>query len=268
MQVLSGLLPLAVCCVVIAATPIRQEGTSGTALDDGIKAIDFYLKGNTDLKCGWERGTFMLGLIELYKASKSQHLLDYAMNWGNHYEWKLCNFDTRVGGALSAMDPPGIENANNQLCGATYIELYKLDGASNKTMIAATMAEFDSEISDPKTTSYWSWVDALFMAMNPYARLGGVTGEQKYFDKMFANFNASCLEGPVPDKTYAFWSDEYHLFYRDDRFLKSTTFWGRGNGWAMGALVAALQNSPASDPHTDVLYRLAVVVTCFSCCEG
>lgn len=41
--------------------------------------------------------------------------------------------------------------------------------------------------------------------------------------------------GPVPDETYAFWSDSYHLFYRDDRFLKSSTFWGRGNGWAMGA---------------------------------
>eukprot|EP00041_Stephanoeca_diplocostata_P023072 m.560978 g.560978 ORF g.560978 m.560978 type:complete len:349 (+) comp22212_c2_seq36:575-1621(+) len=170
------------------------------------------------------------------------------------YKWLLCDSpDANARSVTIGRDvPPGTHDADNQLCAATYIELYRLTGQSNQTMIAATMAEFDSEISDPKTTSYWSWVDALFMAMNPYARLGGVTGEQKYFDKMFANFNASCLEGPVPDKTYAFWSDEYHLFYRDDRFLKSTTFWGRGNGWAMGALVAALQNSPASDPHTDV----------------
>eukprot|EP00041_Stephanoeca_diplocostata_P023075 m.561056 g.561056 ORF g.561056 m.561056 type:complete len:184 (+) comp22212_c2_seq44:75-626(+) len=141
MQVLSGLLPLAVCCVVIAATPIRQEGTSGTALDDGIKAIDFYLKGNTDLKCGWERGTFMLGLIELYKASKSQHLLDYAMNWAESYKWLLCDSpDANARSVTIGRDvPPGTHDADNQLCAATYIELYRLTGQSNQTVVPVVL---------------------------------------------------------------------------------------------------------------------------------
>lgn len=31
---------------------------------------------------------------------------------------------------------------------------------------------------------YWDWADALFMGMNPYARLGNVTGESKYHDQV------------------------------------------------------------------------------------
>ena len=34
------------------------------------------------------------------------------------------------------------------------------------------------------------------------------------------------------------------LFYRDDRFLGTNTFWGRGNGWAITAMVRSLQVLP------------------------
>jgi hypothetical protein len=71
-----------------------------------------------------------------------------------------------LGANTDAAAPKGEENANNQLCGATYIELYKLDGARNATMLADTVREFDSEIADAASVSDWSWVDALFMAMN------------------------------------------------------------------------------------------------------
>ena len=108
------------------------------------------------------------------------------------------------------------------------------------------------------------WVDALFMAMNTWSRIGNVTGDQRYFDQQFKLFSAAALEGPSGNTppgrppapgvkaTYHFWSDQYNLFYRDDRFLNTTTFWGRGNGWAIGALVAALEYTPAADPHRAV----------------
>ena len=57
-------------------------------------------------------------------------------------------------------------NANNQLCGATFAELYLLDGATNATMLTSTKAILGAEIADPTHTSnLWSWVDALHMAM-------------------------------------------------------------------------------------------------------
>ena len=55
-------------------------------------------------------------------------------------------------------------------------------------------------------------------------------------------------------KSYGFWNSSASLFYRDDRFLGSSVFWGRGNGWALGALVAAIEWGQVSDPFRTV-YR-------------
>ena len=207
-----------------------------------------HLDANDEFSCTWTRSTFSLGLTTLVKAQgapfNQSATHDYLLRWADHFEWQLC-------GGKDSLLPSGPELADNQLCGATYAELYAMDGMRNKTWIADTIKEFDMEISG-NMTSVWSWVDALFMAMNTWSRIGAVTGEQKYFDQMFYDFSAAALEGPVDGKTYHFWSDEHNLFYRDDRFLNSTTFWGRGNGWAMGALVAALQHIPASSPHRAV----------------
>ena len=60
--------------------------------------------------------------------------------------------------------------------------------------LAGTLAEFDAEINEGDT-SLWSWVDALFMAMNTWSRIGSVTGDQKYFDQQFKLFSAAALEG-------------------------------------------------------------------------
>jgi rhamnogalacturonyl hydrolase YesR len=45
---------------------------------------------------------------------------------------------------------------------------------------------------------------------------------------------------------------------RADRFLGGGIFWGRGNGWALGALVAALEFGEPADAHRatyEVIYR-------------
>ena len=39
----------------------------------------------------------------------------------------------------------------------------------------------------------WSWIDAIHMGINPYARLGNVTGDAKYLDKMFELFNQTAF---------------------------------------------------------------------------
>jgi hypothetical protein len=116
-------------------------------------------------------------------------------------QWKLCDpkkQSTQPSGlGEKRLDaPPGTQDADHQLCGATYAELYALDGKRNQTMIADTLRELDSEISNNQT-SLWSWVDATFMAMNTWARIGSVTGEQKYFDQMFYDFSAAALEVSV-----------------------------------------------------------------------
>lgn len=200
----------------------------------------------------------MLGMTQLVKASDAgsnqSSAREFLFHWAEHYEWKLCNEKSTTHANLKL--PTGAALADNQLCGATYAELYAMDGMRNKTWIADTLKELDLEIAN-NSTSLWSWVDTFFMAMNTWSRIGTITGEQKYFDQQFYDFSAAALEGPT-NATYHFWSDEHQLFYRDDTFLGSTVFWARGNGWAMGALVAALEHSPPNDPHRAVYLDLFV----------
>jgi unsaturated rhamnogalacturonyl hydrolase len=138
-----------------------------------------------------------------------------------------------------------------QICAATYADLY-LDtppAARNASWLAATLRHYGAEIASPRSEVHWSWCDAIFMGVNVWARIGNITGDDKYFERMLNNFKYA-----VEPSGYGFWSEEDHLFYRDPpaRGAPSGVYWSRGNGWVMGALVAALQYSPAEDPRRAV----------------
>jgi rhamnogalacturonyl hydrolase YesR len=325
-------------------------------LADGKRAFSHWAQVDPLANCGWTGSTFLVGVMEYYKASATAGAADpaalaYAKNWSEAYDYQICggaaaaaaaveeppsqqqptsaaptttcataegiSFDrganlnssrvSSVGdccalcqknpkckafnmigstcylhpeigkivaeagdisgvphGKLPPLPPPAPPKphhneqhvADNQLCGATYVELYKLDGKQNKTMLASTAAILGAEIADPSTDSLWSWVDALHMAMSTYSRMGNATGEQRYFGKQFADFNTSVLASAnggakgSPGSTYGFWNVSDHLFYRDDRFLGTQVYWGRGNGWAIAALVSAMEFGPQGvDPH-------------------
>lgn len=159
--------------------------------------------------------------------------------------------------------------ANNQLIGATYVELFKLGGSTNQTMLADIKRQYDGEVSNISSITYWSWIDATFMAMNTWARFANVTeGDDSavaavtatagrataavYSEHMWDAFNDAALQGPTAT-SYHFWSEKDHLFWRDDRFYNTSTYWGRGNSWAMGALVSAIKHGggPGSAHYND-----------------
>ena len=170
----------------------------------------------------------------------------------------------------------GAHGANSQLCGATYIELASL--THNATLIESTATVMAEEVADPASVSYWSWVDAFFMSMNTYARLGAVArnaesdqphgtaphsalrpNASEWFDKQWANFYTAALAPPNNLTTYGLWNATTHLFYRDSRFVGTDIFWGRGNAWAIGALVAAIRFGDA-DAHR-LAYHLRTMCT-------
>lgn len=159
--------------------------------------------------CTWERGPFVLGLVRLARLNgvnwNTTWPHDYLLEWAEHYEWKLCATKEKSESLIAAPEgspsiPKGTANANNQLCGATYAELYDLSGRVNRTWIADTEKEFNVEIIGNQT-ELWSWVgfiytvrasccprpmltlipilhlqvDALFMAMNTWSRIGLVS---------------------------------------------------------------------------------------------
>lgn len=138
-------------------------------------------------------------------------------------------------------------HADDIAVGQTFIELYLKYG--DPRMLWPVQARTDWVVAHPakgtmkldyskiETTDRWTWCDALFMAPPVYARMYRLTGDKKYLDFMNSEFQA----------TYDYLYDkEEHLFYRDGRYFTEKesngkkVFWGRGNGWVMGALADLL----------------------------
>ena len=98
----------------------------------------------------------------------------------------------------------------------------------------------------------WTWVDAIQMGMPVLAKMGHLTGEQKYFDKMWDMYEFS--RNQLGGKGLFNLADG--LWWRDADFLPpykepngEDCYWSRGNGWAYAALVRVLDEIPANEKH-------------------
>ena len=94
------------------------------------------------------------------------------------------------------------------------------------------------------------WGDDLYMSVPFLARMGALTGEQKYFDeaaKQVILFNKHL------------WDAQKQLYYHgwyDDIQQNGVAFWGRCNGWLLMAQVELLQQMPDSHPKKPELIQV------------
>ncbi len=190
----------------------------------------------------WTRGVYYEGLMELYriepKEKKQKVYYDYAVDWGQKHNWGL-----RSGTARDR------QNADDQTCGQTYIDLYLIDKKEERIRDIKTAV--DGMLASEKVDDWW-WIDALQMAMPVFTRLGVLYNDTKYFDKMYELYNYTKTKHG--DK--GLWNPEDKLWWRDKDFDPPYTepngqdcYWSRGNGWVVAALVRTLDMLPKSDTH-------------------
>ena len=94
------------------------------------------------------------------------------------------------------------------------------------------------------------WVDDLYMSVSFLARMGELSGDQRYFDdaaKQVINFHKHLFD---PTKGVM-----HHCWYSDVE-RQGVACWGRGNGWAMMAQVELLDRLPQQYPLRDSLISL------------
>ena len=243
MMTIYRLLAVALCAVDLLqmSTASSASGvhvppqTPAAVLAAGAKAAAHWMKQTPIDNNDWTGSTFLIGLMEYYKATAAAGAADasalgYATRWAEHYDYKLCT-ESAAPAASSVGTivrrgrlPPGKHVADHQLCAATYIELYKLD--HNASHLADVKAVLGEEIAHSAATSnYWSWVDALFMSMSVYSRLGNVTGDARYAAKQVCAKVVSALFRTVgPAAGYTTMKEE-----------------GGGGGGARGDIVYAPQ---------------------------
>jgi rhamnogalacturonyl hydrolase YesR len=97
---------------------------------------------------------------------------------------------------------------------------------------------------------YTLWGDDLYMSIVFLARMGSLTGEQKYFDnaaQQVINFTKYLYN----DQTQLY----YHCYYSEDK-RNGVAHWGRCNGWVMLAQANLLEYLPKDHPQRDTLISI------------
>lgn len=143
----------------------------------------------------WTRGVYYEGLMALHSVFPREEYYDYAYQWADYHKWGMRNGNTT-------------RNADDQCCGQVYIELYNI--CPDPEMIKNIKVNIDMVVNTPQVNDWW-WVDAIQMAMPIYAKLGKLTGERKYTDKMWELYsytrNEYAKNGLFNPKDGLWWRD-------------------------------------------------------------
>ncbi len=206
----------------------------------------------------WTRAVYYEGLMALNAIDPQQRYIDYAMTWADFHKWTPRN-------GVNTLD------ADDQCCGQTYVELAALKGGDQKALLANVIANLEHQMVTPnskKQTStpkaktnvnslygWWTWIDAIQMAMPLYMQIANVTGEQKYRDhamQMYRWTRNECGGGLFNTKDGLWWRDADYVPPYKEKDGKDC-YWSRGNGWVYAAIVRCMnQLSPKSKEYKEL----------------
>jgi unsaturated rhamnogalacturonyl hydrolase len=185
----------------------------------------------------WTRAVYYEGLMALYEIDHNQCYLDYTDKWANFHKWSPRN-------GIKSTD------ADDQCCGQTYVDIYQQTGSKDEYKIRPIIQNLDNQMSTGKMT-YWTWIDAIQMAMPLYAQIYKVTGERKYIDyamQMYRWTRNECGGGLFNRKTGYWWRDKDFVppYQEKDG---NNCYWSRGNGWVYAALVRVMNLLPKNGQY-------------------
>lgn len=181
----------------------------------------------------WTRAVYYEGLMGLYTIDPQQRYIDYTDQWANFHQW------TARGGTKDT-------NADNQCCQQTYIDRHVHHLASGRD--ANALAPMDSvRVNLEKQmksgrVDYWTWIDAIQMAMPVYSKMFRLTGDTRYilYARDCYNWSRNVCGGGL-------WNPKDGLWWRDADFVPpyqesdgEDCYWSRGNGWVVIALVRTI----------------------------
>lgn len=191
----------------------------------------------------WTRAVYYEGLtaleeVDTDEANKKKYS-DYATTWAEFHK-----FTPRNGVKTT--------DADDQCCEQTYIWLARKAGQGNDKsgMLKATFENLDNQMSTGKH-EYWTWIDAIQMAMPIYAMAYKVSGERKYLDYAMSSYQWSRNEcgGGLFNTKNGFWfrDKDYVAPYKEPD--GNDCYWSRGDGWVYAALVRVMTEIGPKDKY-------------------
>ncbi|MCH3982761.1 MAG: glycoside hydrolase family 88 protein [Prevotella sp.] len=180
----------------------------------------------------WTRAVYYEGLMDLQAIDPNPSYLNYALTWADFHQWQ-------------PRDGVTTTDADNQCCCQTYLSLLPLVGNASENRVKATLENMDHQISTNRH-DYWTWIDAIQMAMPVYVEAYKLTHQQKYLDYAMSSYRWSrnqCGGGLYNAKTGFWWRDkDYVPPYKEND--GNDCYWSRGNGWVYAALVRCMSLLP------------------------
>ena len=177
----------------------------------------------------WTRSVYYEGLMALYSIDPQPCYIKYVDDWANYHKWTPRNGTSTT-------------NADDQCCMQTYLERYALIDNGQLT-IDSCRANMEKQMSEGRK-DYWTWIDAIQMAMPAYAKMYRITGDERYI--LFAR---DCYEWTRNKCGGGLWNAEEGLWWRDADFVPpykesdgNNCYWSRGNGWVVAALVRTIDS--------------------------
>ncbi len=184
----------------------------------------------------WTRAVYYEGLMALHQIFPKEEYYEYASGWAEYHKWGFHRGNTT-------------RNADNQCAAQIYIDLYKLEPHPEK--LRNTKICTDMLLNTPQEDD-WSWIDAIQMGMPILAKMGALTKDNRYFEKMYQMY--SFTKNNHGGK--GLYNAKEGLWWRDKDFVPpykepngKNCYWSRGNGWVYAAYVRILECLPENESH-------------------
>ena len=185
----------------------------------------------------WTRAVYYEGLMALYSIDRNEKYLEYTDTWARYHGW-------------TARRGIKATNADNQCCQQIYLERFRMAG--DTTMINRVKENLDNQISTGHV-DYWTWIDAIQMAMPVYSMYYNITGDTRYLDYAMSAYRWTrneCGGGLFNTDSGLWWRDkDYVPPYKEKD--GNNCYWSRGNGWVYAALVRVMSDLIAMPKNSD-----------------
>ena len=187
----------------------------------------------------WTRAVYYEGLMELYKVDPQQRYIDYTDRWADFHKWTPRNGITTC-------------DADDQCCEQTYLDRYMMTKDEKmivhvKENLAYQMKTGNDKKANGELYGWWTWIDAIQMAMPVYSKMFRITGEQKYIDHAMRMYTWSrdTLAGGLFNTVEGLWwrDADYVPPYKEKD--GNNCYWSRGSGWVYAALVKVMEDLEA-----------------------
>ena len=256
------------CCLALFSLQLMAQTTAEEVLSVARKANNYFMEKYQDPTVPtnvkkirpsslWTRAVYYEGLMALQEIDSQQRYIDYAKTWADFHQWTPRN-------GVNTCD------ADDQCCAQTYYELLPyLKVEDGKEKLKNVIANLDHQMQTPNTKAqtttpkaktsvnslygWWTWIDAIQMAMPLYVQIYKLTGDKRYLNhgiQMYRWSRNECGRGEGNPKKGLFNTDE-GLWWRDADYVPpykepdgQQCYWSRGNGWVYAALVRCMNLLP------------------------